>query len=425
MDIKKFATFLIYSWLTYGLSSEPLPPKLQCLTGYMTDVQSWVNSNGRLTDMANKTSSIDVSYQPNCIRELQLQLQKHPCNSSVIYVTLAKCHLRQVPMAFRFTVDQCGRLLSNVLQYLSMYGNKFGEEGPIALKYRVEMNATSAATINREPVRWGSAKIIWSSGLQGMMFPRLRELDLRLCGIQELEDNVFSGMPNLEKLFLGENNIFLISDMTFSGLNNLVHLDISRNYEYDKNGTYRGLYFYNWRVFQKMPALRYFYITMRNSMMLSLINKDEVIDENAIFNYDVFVSYCNEDRAWVLDHLLPNVEADCTVGLSILENIVSCMDRSKAIMLIISRKFLLSQWCQFEMHLAQHRLLETRREDLIIVLLEDIPRRLRPNTLHYLMVTNTYIAWPKECAEQKLFWRRLKKSLVTHKMKQADNVSLA
>ncbi|CAF4887438.1 unnamed protein product [Pieris macdunnoughi] len=182
---------------------------------------------------------------------------------------------------------------------------------------------------------------------------------------------------------------------------------------------------------------KYFLITMRNSAMLSLISdKDVNYVENKLFNYDVFVSYCNEDRAWVLDQLLPHVEIDCNisvclherdfqVGLSILENIVSCMDRSRSIMLIISRRFLLSQWCQFEMHLAQHRLLETRREDLILILVEEIPRRLRPNTLHFLMLTKTYIVWPKEESEKKEFWKRMKKSLVTQKLKNVENDSLA
>ncbi|XP_026735066.1 toll-like receptor 13 isoform X3 [Trichoplusia ni] len=182
--------------------------------------------------------------------------------------------------------------------------------------------------------------------------------------------------------------------------------------------------------------LRYCFITMRNSAMLSIITKNETIVEGTVFNYDVFVSYCNEDRGWVLEHLLPHIEAECSVsaclherdfqvGLSILENIVSCMDRSRSIMLIISQRFLLSHWCQFEMHLAQHRLLETRREDLTLVLLEDIPRRLRPNTLHYLMVTKTYIVWPKDEGERSLFWRRLKKTLISQKTKQVENVSLA
>nr|XP_049707245.1 toll-like receptor 13 isoform X1 [Helicoverpa armigera] len=191
-------------------------------------------------------------------------------------------------------------------------------------------------------------------------------------------------------------------------------------------------------IFVFRRRIKYFFITMRNSAMLSLINKKDAVDgkNNTIFNYDVFVSYCNEDRGWVLDHLLPHMEAECSisaclherdflVGLSILENIVSCMDRSRSIMLILSQRFLLSQWCQFEMHLAQHRLLETRREDLTLILLEDIPRRLRPNTLHYLMMTKTYIVWPKDESERPIFWKRLKKTLIAQKNKPTENASLA
>lgn len=43
------------------------------------------------------------------------------------------------------------------------------------------------------------------------------------------------------------------------------------------------------------------------------------------------------------------------VGLGILENIIQCMDQSRCLLLVVSENFLLSQWCQFEMHLAQHR----------------------------------------------------------------------
>ncbi|RVE46262.1 hypothetical protein evm_009086 [Chilo suppressalis] len=182
--------------------------------------------------------------------------------------------------------------------------------------------------------------------------------------------------------------------------------------------------------------LRYFWVTLRNSALISMVNKNMVIDDDTIFNYDVFVSYCHENRAWVLGKLLNHLEQECSVslclherdfqvGLTILENIVSCMDRSKFIMLVISKQFLLSQWCQFEMHLAQHRLLETRREDLILILLEEIPRRLRPNNLHYLMLTKTYLVWPKKESEQPLFWKRLNKSVEAHKQRRRENASIA
>lgn len=64
------------------------------------------------------------------------------------------------------------------------------------------------------------------------------------------------------------------------------------------------------------------------------------------------------------------------IGLSILENIVECMDRSHAILLVVSSAFVRSKWCQFEMHLAQYRLIETLRDQLVLV---------SGNTLHIVV----------------------------------------
>ncbi|XP_035788309.1 toll-like receptor 13 isoform X1 [Anopheles albimanus] len=188
-----------------------------------------------------------------------------------------------------------------------------------------------------------------------------------------------------------------------------------------------GLFYYWFHI-------KYFFTILKNSTILSFFNDNEklYLDRNGLlkdsdYHYDVFVSYSNEDRKWVLDHLLPNMEGvsqvnlclherDFEVGYSILENIISCMDRSRCLMLIVSESFLLSHWCQFEMHLAQHRLLETRREELILVLLQDIPRRKCPKTLSYLLKTKTYIKWPTGSVhEQALFWKRLHKALSTSK----------
>ncbi|XP_077286446.1 toll-like receptor 9 [Arctopsyche grandis] len=184
----------------------------------------------------------------------------------------------------------------------------------------------------------------------------------------------------------------------------------------------------------KWWSLRYFFVMLKNIAILSILGKDNSSeDADKLFIYDVFVSYCDEDRSWILDELLPEIdnhpnisaclhERDFQVGLSILENIISCMDRSRVLLMIVSQQFLLSQWCQFEMHLAQHRLLETRREQLFLVLLEEIPRRKRPNTLHYLMMTKTYIVWPKDPKDKPLFWKRLKRAILHKPMDKSSVV---
>lgn len=119
--------------------------------------------------------------------------------------------------------------------------------------------------------------------------------------------------------------------------------------------------------------IKYFCIVFRNVTVLSLMDKEKrkllkrnKDAESNEYTYDVFVSYSDQNRDWVLDHLLPNIERedelniclherDFKVGLTILENIISCMDQSRCILLVISKSFVSSNWCQFELHLAQHR----------------------------------------------------------------------
>lgn len=132
-----------------------------------------------------------------------------------------------------------------------------------------------------------------------------------------------------------------------------------------------GVTFLTLICYYKWWYIRYFFVLVKNATILSFLDKEkDLLDRtdpaDEKYTYDVFVSYCEENRQWVLDELIPNIEnqseiniclheRDFEVGLSILENIISCMDRSKSLLLVVSEQFLLSHWCQFEMHLAQHR----------------------------------------------------------------------
>lgn len=57
----------------------------------------------------------------------------------------------------------------------------------------------------------------------------LLELDLRSCSIMTLRDDVFSNLPDLQKLFLSNNLLMSIDSEAFKGLTNLKHLDLSYN----------------------------------------------------------------------------------------------------------------------------------------------------------------------------------------------------
>ncbi|EDW40209.1 GL25037 [Drosophila persimilis] len=133
-----------------------------------------------------------------------------------------------------------------------------------------------------------------------------------------------------------------------------------------------GLSICGFIIYLKRWHIHYYYSSLKSAALLSSASKESVDslthlsqrDPSAV--YDIFISYCQNDRTWVLNELLPNVEEagdisiclherDFQIGVTILDNIISCMDRSHSLMLIISSKFLLSHWCQFEMYLAQHR----------------------------------------------------------------------
>ena len=49
---------------------------------------------------------------------------------------------------------------------------------------------------------------------------------------------------------------------------------------------------------------------------------------------------------------------DFEVGKSIIENIADAIDTSKKVVLVLSKNYTRSQWCMFEAHMSQHRLVQ-------------------------------------------------------------------
>lgn len=182
-------------------------------------------------------------------------------------------------------------------------------------------------------------------------------------------------------------------------------------------------------------------------MSLPQSAKSRSLAELIQYDFDIFVSYHNEDRNFILDKFLPEVEdpgfrnrdslqsnitdlelgpqkcstgfrvclheRDFEAGLPITDNILDSVDRSKKIVIVVSKKYLESQWCTFEMNLAYHRLVEARRNSFVIIVLEEIPANLRTKVLNYLMRSRTYLEWPGEDASPQdvaRFWTRLRSS---------------
>ncbi|XP_041130605.1 toll-like receptor 1 [Polyodon spathula] len=153
--------------------------------------------------------------------------------------------------------------------------------------------------------------------------------------------------------------------------------------------------------------------------------------------YNAFVSYSQLDSIWVKEYLLPNLEEDKSVqiclherdfipGKSIIENIISCIEKSYKSIFVLSPNFIQSEWCHYELYFAHHQLLTANSDHLILILLEPISQYMIPSKyykLKALMAKRTYFKWPKDKNKHKLFWAHLRAAIQIHLAGAAEDTA--
>ena len=87
------------------------------------------------------------------------------------------------------------------------------------------------------------------------------------------------------------------------------------------------------------------------------------------------------------------------------------MEGSRKTLLIASNAFASSQWCHFELTMAQTRLFRDDTNSLILVLLEDIDDVNMSPRLRLQMARQTYVEWTDNHVGQQLFWAKLIRAL--------------
>nr|XP_045017296.1 toll-like receptor 6 [Jaculus jaculus] len=136
--------------------------------------------------------------------------------------------------------------------------------------------------------------------------------------------------------------------------------------------------------------------------------------------FHAFVSYSERDSAWVKSELLPHLEKEgiriClhernfVPGKSIVENIISCIEKSYKAIFVLSPHFVQSDWCHYELYFAHHNLFHEGSDNLILILLEPISPNSIPSKYHKLkafMARRTYLQWPTEKSKHALFWANI------------------
>ncbi|XP_070212131.1 toll-like receptor 13 [Littorina saxatilis] len=139
------------------------------------------------------------------------------------------------------------------------------------------------------------------------------------------------------------------------------------------------------------------------------------------FDYDVFVSYDKEDLPWVYQRLMPELETrlglrlcvherDFIPGNNIVDNIVECVQSSKKILMVFSKDFVRSQWCQFELTFCMNHAMNYD-DVLLIVCVDDVASRDMTAAMMAVLRTTTYIQWEELDDAVDSFWGRLRLAL--------------
>ncbi|XP_034466657.1 toll-like receptor 18 isoform X1 [Hippoglossus hippoglossus] len=154
--------------------------------------------------------------------------------------------------------------------------------------------------------------------------------------------------------------------------------------------------------------------------------KEKAAGEMGTFTYHAFISYSHADADWVRDQLLPCLEnnrnpyrlciheRDFMPGRWIIDNIIENIENSRKSIFVLSRHFVNSDWCNYELYFAQQRAMGKTFSDVILVVKEPIDPSSLPSKycrLKKMLSTKTYLEWPQQVSQQPFFWEQLRSVL--------------
>nr|WNA22122.1 Toll-like receptor 7 [Altica viridicyanea] len=187
------------------------------------------------------------------------------------------------------------------------------------------------------------------------------------------------------------------------------------------------IYLYRWHIrlwilLFKLYLVRHGIITYKQS------EKPDIS-----YEYDAFISYSNEDRHFVkglvsmLEDYSPFLklcvyERDFQAGTLIADSILTCITKSRKIVLVVSDNYAKSHWCRWESQIAENHRLFFQNSDggpaddsLVVIKLGPVNKSHMTPMLKYLMKTRIYLSWCADPKKQKVFWHKLRAILATSK----------
>ncbi|KAK3089461.1 hypothetical protein FSP39_003799 [Pinctada imbricata] len=167
--------------------------------------------------------------------------------------------------------------------------------------------------------------------------------------------------------------------------------------------------------------IRYFFYISRNKYkMFKRYTGDAHLSR---FRYDAFVSYSDENKEFVLDEMIRELEEvsqlrlclsgrDFRPGVSIAENITRSINKSKKTIVIMSVDYLLSYWCMYELNMARMESLYSRSDQdvLMMIVLEKVAFQNAPHVVLELINNNSFLEYPDDQHGKILFWEKIRET---------------
>ena len=147
-------------------------------------------------------------------------------------------------------------------------------------------------------------------------------------------------------------------------------------------------------------------------------------DPNEI--YDAFISFSDDALQWVVNTLQERLEnhnppyklcihhRDFQIGAPIQDNILTSVDQSRRMLMVLSRRSIRSEWCLLEFRAAHYKVLKHRMSYLIIILFDDVDVAELDVEIQLYMRTNTYLT-----VSDKWFWQKLFYGMPQHSAKES------
>lgn len=179
--------------------------------------------------------------------------------------------------------------------------------------------------------------------------------------------------------------------------------------------------------FKYRITLQYWYLNIRRKYR----HYSKLDGDSKEYKYSAFVAYHNSDYKWVCgplcsylekerNHVLCLHHRDFIPGSFISDNICEAISQSRKIILVISKQFLASYWCEFELEMARMQMYHESRDMLIVIFLQKISKHEMPksllrlwNKVTCLEIIDTTDISSLNGNEDSLFWKRLFQALQT------------